>query len=119
MKLKVHEDIRGKFVEVYKSEDVQVSFLTINPGQTRGNHYHRVHYEKFIVIQGRCLISYRKINEDLVYGKYLDAANIEEFIMEPFNVHNICNKTDKECIVLLITDKPFDKNDTDTYKEDV
>ena len=48
-----HQDDRGIFVEFLKSKLFgQVSFLTSNPGVTRGEHFHNTKLEKFLVIKG-------------------------------------------------------------------
>ena len=44
--------MKGVFVEFLKSKLFgQVSFLTSNPGVTRGEHFHHAKLEKFLVIK--------------------------------------------------------------------
>jgi len=65
--LKVNTDHRGLFVELYKEseskrfasvykEPKQISYLTINKGCFRGNHYHNETIESFILLEGDCEI---------------------------------------------------------------
>jgi len=117
MKLVAHEDVRGKFAEVYKGKDAQVSFITINPGQVRGNHYHKVQHEQFVVIKGEAVMQTRMLEDKDVTEIVLNDSELQVFTTTPYLVHNITNRTNDECIVLLITDKPFNPEDTDTYPE--
>ena len=62
--LKENNDVRGKFVEVFKGQTIgQVSYLTINTNQERGGHYHHTKTEKFLVVQGKALFRFRRSSD--------------------------------------------------------
>ncbi|MCP4459351.1 MAG: NAD-dependent epimerase/dehydratase family protein, partial [Cytophagales bacterium] len=61
--LEIREDNRGSLAEFMKSESFgQVFVSRTKPGVTRGNHYHHVKTEKFLVLSGEGLIRFRHIN---------------------------------------------------------
>ena len=54
-----------------KSESMGQIFISkTKPGITRGNHWHHMKVEKFLVIEGQATIRFRKIgdNEIIVYS---------------------------------------------------
>ena len=56
-------DQRGNFSELLKSKTHgQVSYITINPGKTRGNHFHFTKVERFFALSGKGKIVYKNIN---------------------------------------------------------
>jgi UDP-2-acetamido-2,6-beta-L-arabino-hexul-4-ose reductase len=53
----IHENETGSFQELARSNDVkfgQLSYLTIAPNCSRGNHYHKRKEEWFCCIHGTC-----------------------------------------------------------------
>ena len=66
-----HIDSRGSFQELFRDkysptgfEVKQISQCTINPGETRGGHYHRVMTEAFIVTSGRMTLTQRECHHN-------------------------------------------------------
>jgi UDP-2-acetamido-2,6-beta-L-arabino-hexul-4-ose reductase len=111
-----HGDPRGIFVEMLKTPDCgQVSYFTAGPGVTRGNHYHHIKSEKFLVIQGSALFSFQDIrtgtrNEVKVTGTQ---PTIVDTV--PGWAHAVTNIGDQELIVLLWANENFDKEHPDTH----
>ena len=63
----VHEDKRGSFSEIVKTESGgQFSFVTANPGEKRGVHYHHTKTEKFLVLYGKALFKQKNLFSDEV-----------------------------------------------------
>jgi UDP-2-acetamido-2,6-beta-L-arabino-hexul-4-ose reductase len=64
--LKMNVDARGSFTEILKTADRgQVSVNISKPKITKGNHWHHTKNEKFLVVSGRGVIRFRKVEEIL------------------------------------------------------
>jgi UDP-2-acetamido-2,6-beta-L-arabino-hexul-4-ose reductase len=114
--LKKHEDPRGVFVEMLKTQDSgQFSFFTAHPGITRGGHYHHTKTEKFLVIKGNALFKFRHIVTDEYYEFY--TSGIEAKVVEtvPGWTHEITNIGEDEMVVMLWANEIFDNEQPDTY----
>jgi len=63
--LKMNVDSRGSFTEFLKSPDKgQISINISEPGIVKGNHWHHSKSEKFLVVSGKGIIRFRKIDEN-------------------------------------------------------
>ena len=61
----IHKDKRGIFSEFLKSPFFgQTSYFTVNPGKIRGNHYHHIKTEKFLVLSGKLDFTFKSIISD-------------------------------------------------------
>jgi UDP-2-acetamido-2,6-beta-L-arabino-hexul-4-ose reductase len=120
VKLKLHTDDRGSFVETVKlNSGGQVSFSTTKPGITRGNHFHTRKAERFAVIKGKARIQLRRIGTDEVINFDLD-GNEPAFVDMPiWYTHNITNTGDEDLYTIFWINEHFDPDDTDTYFEKV
>jgi UDP-2-acetamido-2,6-beta-L-arabino-hexul-4-ose reductase len=115
-----HSDSRGMFVETIRlGIGGQVSFSTTVPGITRGNHYHTRKIERFAVIKGKALIQLRKIGSEEIYNFELDGKNPSFVDMPVWYTHNIKNIGDEEVYTIFWINEFFDKDDPDTYFEEV
>jgi len=64
--LKMNVDARGSFTEFIKTLGRgQVSVNISKPGITKGNHWHHTKNEKFLVVSGKGVIRFRKVEEIL------------------------------------------------------
>jgi UDP-2-acetamido-2,6-beta-L-arabino-hexul-4-ose reductase len=64
--LKMNVDARGSFTEILKTADRgQVSVNISKPKITKGNHWHHTKNEKFLVVSGKGVIRFRKVEEIL------------------------------------------------------
>ena len=114
--LKVHQDSRGKFIELFKSYDCgQVSFFTIKPGITRGSHYHDTKTEKFFLAKGKVKITQKNLlNKDIFNIVISDKeACIVDSI--PGYAHEIQNIGLDEAFIVVWANEIFDKNRPDTF----
>lgn len=118
--LKKNTDSRGYFVETVKlNSGGQVSFSTIVPGITRGNHFHTRKAERFAVIKGKALIKLRRIGTNEVLSFELD-GDMPSFVDMPvWYAHNITNIGNEELYTIFWINEHFDVSDTDTYFEQV
>jgi len=108
--MKIHQDHRGKLIEIFKFPEYQVYYVTIIPGETRGNHYHKNTEELFCVIEGEGII---------VVGekKHIVSGKEPEIIKIPTNqMHSIENTGKTELKMLAWASQPHDPNNPDTYK---
>lgn len=118
--LPVHEDPRGRFVEMLKTKDSgQFSFFTAHPGITRGGHYHHSKNEKFLVIQGKARFGFRDVVTGEAYELFTDGAKPEVVETVPGWSHDITNVGDTEMIVMLWANEIFDRQHPDTITHKV
>ncbi len=120
VKLKLHTDNRGSFVETIKlNSGGQVSFSTTKPEITRGNHFHTRKAERFAVIKGKAKIQLRRIGTDEVLDFYLDGNEPAYVDMPVWYTHNITNIGEEELYTFFWINEHFNPEDTDTFFEDV
>jgi UDP-2-acetamido-2,6-beta-L-arabino-hexul-4-ose reductase len=114
-----HEDERGSFVTVVKTDEYQVAYSTTAPWFTRGNHYHLRKWERFVVVSGTAVLEMR----DRASGKrsthLLFAGTPQSILVPPNHTHKFINCNDKPLVVLIWCSEPYDPGETDTYAEDV
>jgi UDP-2-acetamido-2,6-beta-L-arabino-hexul-4-ose reductase len=111
----INKDSRGIFVEMLKTkESGQFSFFTVNPGVTRGSHYHHTKTEKFLVVSGDTRMRFR----NLITGETCEiiASSKKLRIVDsiPGWVHDITNIGNNEAIVMLWANEIFDKKHPDS-----
>lgn len=125
--LTVHEDARGSFTEIIRTQDRgQFSVNVSRPGITKGNHWHHSKHEKFLVASGHGLIQMRKVGTD-AEGKIFPLIEFEVFgnkpeviEMIPGYTHNIINLSETEDLVTFMwANECFDEKRPDTYAEQV
>ena len=114
--LKVNSDSRGSFTELFKSEDRgQVSLNIAKPGIVKGNHWHHTKNEKFLVISGKAVIRFRKIDTDKVIEYYVSSDKLEIVDIPVGYTHNIENIGDTDLLTIMWANEVFDKENPDTY----
>lgn len=113
------EDPRGSFTEVLKTLDHgQFSVNISKPGITKGEHWHNIKWEIFIVVSGHGLIEERKIGSDEVLRFEVSGDKLQAVYMLPGYTHNIINLSDSENLVTLMwANEIFDPDHPDTYRE--
>tara|TARA_B110000503_G_scaffold82063_1_gene125274 strand:+ start:689 stop:1801 length:1113 start_codon:yes stop_codon:yes gene_type:complete len=113
-------DNRGDFFEILKSQDIgQISYLSIKPGETRGNHYHNTKVELFFLVSGfvkfniQNIFSKKKITITLKEGK-----KIPSILTQPGFAHNIVNYGKKDAKFIIWSNEIYNikKPDTHIYK---
>lgn len=119
--LKMNVDERGSFTELLKTEKCgQFSVNISKPGITKGQHWHNLKWEFFIVVSGKGLIQQRKIGSDEILEFYVSGENIEAVHMLPGYTHNIINLSDTEDLVTVMwANELFDREHPDTFFEKV
>lgn len=109
MKIKKHEDERGWLIEAFKAElkDGQVYAFTINPGKTRGRHYHKIKEEWFCVLKGEGTIK--------VGDKEHRVGAQSKLHVPPGAYHEITNTGKETMIVIAFINRKYDPENPDTY----
>lgn len=114
--LKMNVDERGSFTEFLKSPDRgQVSVNISKPGITKGNHWHHTKNEKFLVVYGKGVIRFRKIDEKEVYEYYVSGDRLEVVDIPVGYTHNIENLGDTDMVTIMWANEPFDPEKPDTF----
>ncbi|MCY1151248.1 MAG: capsular polysaccharide biosynthesis protein CapF [Sphaerochaetaceae bacterium] len=120
--VKMNIDNRGSFTEIIKTDDRgQFSVNKSNVGITKGNHWHHSKNEKFLVVQGKALIQFRKVgrdengNEYPVIDYHVSGDRLEVVDIPTGYTHNIINEGDTELITFMWANEKFNKEKPDTY----
>ena len=120
-------DERGSFAEVLRTPDRgQVSVNVSKPGVTKGNHWHHLKWEKFLVVSGEASIRLRRVGLDEA-GKPFPVAEHrvsggrpEVVEMAPGFTHCIENlSAERDLVTLMWANEPFDPEAPDTFYEEV
>lgn len=111
-----HEDPRGAFVEVLKTESCgQFSYFTAHPGVTRGQHYHHSKTEKFLVIRGEARFRFRNVQSGETHELHTSGARPVIVDTIPGWTHDITNVGGEEMLVVLWANEVFDRSRPDTF----
>ena len=109
-----HVDERGLFVEILKTpHSGQFSFLTVEPGITRGSHYHHTKTEKFLIVAGEVQIRFRHLISGETYQIELSSSKHQIIDTIPGWVHDITNIGREVAIVILWANEVFDPQNPD------
>ncbi|WP_352419462.1 capsular polysaccharide biosynthesis protein CapF [Proteiniborus sp.] len=114
--LKMNVDNRGSFTEFLKTPDRgQVSVNISKPGITKGNHWHHTKNEKFLVVSGKGVIRFRKIDSDEIIEYVVSGEKMEVVDIPTGYTHNIENLGDTDMVTIMWANEQFDPEKPDTY----
>ncbi|WP_423188937.1 capsular polysaccharide biosynthesis protein CapF [Alkalibacterium sp. f15] len=114
--LKMNIDQRGSFTEFLKTPDRgQVSVNISKPGITKGNHWHHTKNEKFLVVSGKGVIRFRKVNTDKILEYFVTGVKMEVVDIPVGYAHNIENLGETDMVTVMWVNEPFDPEKPDTY----
>lgn len=118
--LKMNVDQRGSFTEFLKTPDRgQISVNISKPGITKGNHWHHTKNEKFLVVSGKGVIRFRKLDSEKVLEYFVSGDKMEVVDIPIGYTHNIENLLDVDMVTIMWANEPFDSEKPDTYFLDV
>lgn len=118
--LKMNIDQRGSFTEFIRtSSRGQVSVNISKPGVIKGNHWHHTKFEKFLVVSGQGVIRFRKIDTESIQEYFVTGERMEVIDVPVGYTHNIENLGDTDLIMVLWVNEPFDKENPDTFYQEV
>ncbi|HNX14713.1 MAG TPA: capsular polysaccharide biosynthesis protein CapF [Oscillospiraceae bacterium] len=113
-------DSRGSFTEILRTSDRgQFSVNISKPGITKGNHWHNTKNEKFLVVSGKGVIRFRKIDTAEVYEYYVNGGKPEAVDIPTGYTHNIENLGDTDMVTFMWASECFDPDKPDTFYEEV
>lgn len=113
--LKMNIDNRGAFTEFIKTPDRgQVSVNISKPGITKGNHWHHTKNEKFLVVSGKGVIRFRKIDSDEVIEYFVSDEKMEVVDIPPGYTHSIENLGNTDMVTIMWANELFDLEKPDT-----
>lgn len=116
--LELKTDRRGSLVETFKlPNDGQIFYITVNPGEMRGNHYHLRKHEYFCVVNGSAVISVKDRETGTVMKVETGGSKPMTVEIVPNNTHNITSE--HGCMCLVWTNEQFNPDDPDTFAEEI
>lgn len=114
--LTMNVDQRGSFTEFLKTNDRgQVSINISKPHITKGNHWHHTKNEKFLVVSGRGVIRFRKIDSQEIIEYFVSGDKLEVVDIPVGYTHNIENIGETDLVTVMWVNEVFDKERPDTY----
>ena len=114
--LKMNVDNRGSFTEFIKTPDRgQVSVNISKPAITKGNHWHHTKNEKFLVVSGKGVIRFRKIDSEEIIEYFVSGDKMEVVDIPTGYTHNIENLGDTDMVTIMWANEAFDPEKPDTY----
>lgn len=114
--LKMHSDHRGSFTEIIRTLDRgQVSVNISKPNITKGNHWHHTKNEKFLVVSGKGVVRFRKIDNEEVFEYFVSGDKLEVVDIPVGYTHNIENLGEEDMVTIMWCNEPFDPNRPDTF----
>ncbi len=114
--LKMNVDNRGSFTEFIKTSDRgQVSINISKPEITKGNHWHHTKNEKFLVVSGKGVIRFRKLDSDEIIEYFVSGDKMEVVDIPIGYTHNIENLGDTDMVTIMWANETFDPEKPDTY----
>ncbi|MBE6827716.1 MAG: SDR family oxidoreductase [Ruminococcaceae bacterium] len=114
--LNQNTDERGSFTEVLKTENFgQVSVNISKPHITKGEHWHHTKNEKFLVVHGKGVIRFRKIDSDEIIEYYVSGDKLEVVDIPTGYTHNIENLGDDDMVTLMWANECFNPDRPDTF----
>lgn len=118
--LKMNMDSRGSFTEFIKTPDRgQVSVNISKPGIIKGNHWHSTKNEKFLVVSGKGVIRFRKVNSHEVIEYFVNGNKMEVVDIPAGYTHSIENIGDTDMVTIMWANECFDPEKPDTYHLEV
>ncbi|MCR5673389.1 MAG: NAD-dependent epimerase/dehydratase family protein [Lachnospiraceae bacterium] len=118
--LVMHEDSRGSFTEILKTDDRgQVSVNISHPGIVKGNHWHNTKNEKFLVVSGQGLIRLRKVGSDKIVEYRVSGDKLTVVDIPCGYTHSIANVGKDDMATVMWVNEVFDPENGDTFHEEV
>ncbi len=114
--LKMNIDSRGSFTEFIRTpERGQFSVNVSKPGITKGNHWHHTKNEKFLVVSGKGVIRFRKIDSEEVIEYFVSGDKLQVVDIPVGYTHNIENLGDSDMITFMWANECFGTDKPDTF----
>lgn len=113
--LKMNIDNRGSFTEIIKTADRgQFSVNISKPGIVKGNHWHHTKNEKFLVVSGKGVIRFRKVDSCEVIEYNVNGDKLEVVDIPTGYTHNIENLGETDLVTFMWASELFNPDKPDT-----
>ena len=114
--LKMNVDERGSFTEILRTvNNGQFSVNISKPGITKGQHWHHTKNEKFLVVSGKGVVRFRKIDSDEVIEYFVSGDKLEVVDIPTGYTHNIENLGDTDMVTFMWCNECFNPEKPDTF----
>ena len=116
--LDTHADDRGSFTEILRTaERGQFSVNIAHPGIVKGNHWHHTKNEKFLVVSGKGLIRFRRVDDPgcEIIEYHVSGEKLQVVDIPPGYTHSIANEGTEELVTFMWCNECFDPEHPDTY----
>jgi UDP-2-acetamido-2,6-beta-L-arabino-hexul-4-ose reductase len=114
--LKMNTDHRGSFTEFIKTQERgQVSVNISKPGITKGNHWHHTKNEKFLVVSGKGVIRFRKIDSTEVIEYQVSGEKLQVIDIPVGYTHNIENTGETDMVTIMWANEFLNPDKPDTF----
>jgi len=114
--LKMNTDQRGSFTEFIKTQERgQISVNISKPGITKGNHWHHTKNEKFLVVNGKGIIRFRKIDSNEVIEYPVSGEKLQVVDIPVGYTHNIENTGDTDMVTIMWANEFLNPDKPDTF----
>jgi UDP-2-acetamido-2,6-beta-L-arabino-hexul-4-ose reductase len=113
-------DNRGCLAEFVKAPAAGQIFVSRTvPGITRGNHFHHLKTEKFLVLEGEAIVRFRHIEDETVLSYPVRGDDFRVIDIPPGYTHSIENIGEGELVTLFWASEIFNPDKPDTIYEEV
>jgi UDP-2-acetamido-2,6-beta-L-arabino-hexul-4-ose reductase len=111
-------DDRGSLAEFLKSASAGQLFISrTRAGAVRGNHFHHTKTEKFLVVEGKGIVRFRRVDGSAEILEYpVSGTDFRVVDIPPDYTHSIENVGSGELVVLFWASEIFDPESPDTYQ---
>lgn len=118
----VHADDRGCLIKAFSGAEVtsfpkqgEVYVVSINPGESRGKHLHRLAHEWFTVVAGDVRFSFADPASGDRFDLEISAFTPASISVPPGVGHELVNVGDSVAIVVAFADRFHDPDDVFSY----
>ena len=118
--LEMKADERGSFTEIFRTADRgQFNVNVSKPGVIKGNHWHNMRNEKFLVVSGKARVRFRQVDSESV-SEYCVSGEKHEVIDVPIGyTYSIENIGDCDLVTIMWFNECFDPNRQDAFFKEV
>jgi dTDP-4-dehydrorhamnose 3,5-epimerase-like enzyme len=124
--IKPFEDKRGSLKKILmksqlkENENIEEAYLLYSEkGSVRGNHYHEKTLEYFVVVSGIAKIALKNLDTGILEEINISSDSNLVLKVPPHVVHAFKNEEDQPLIMLAISSKEYNKQDTDTFAMEI
>jgi UDP-2-acetamido-2,6-beta-L-arabino-hexul-4-ose reductase len=115
-------DARGEVVKIITVQKAgwparDVIAVSVKPGVVRGNHYHKIKEEVFVVLLGRLLVTLVDVKTGERMKMRLDGKSRKMLFIHPFVAHSAKNIGKDTAWFMEVQNTDYDKSDD--YRFDV